>query len=149
MAAVTLLSGLGGQVCADSRADELWISRKADGAIKAGWAVDISGSTAVGTDVDGSLDEFGGFVLPRYDTDVDTAFTAGDLIDIVIPQGGHLYNVYISDPGATNYAGEPMIFHATAAGELDAGGDIEAEHVARLFDDILDTTRFATIIWGV
>ena len=149
MAAVTILSGLGGEVLMDSRADELIISRFADGAIKAGWAVDISGSTAVGTDVDGSLDEFGGFALPRYDTDVDTAYTSGDLIDIVIPQGGHLYNVYISDPGATNYAGEPMIFHATAAGELDAGGDIEAEHVARLFDDILDTTRFATIIWGV
>ena len=149
MAAVTKLSELGGNVCVDSRADELWISRFADGTLKAGHLADISGSTAVGTDVDGNLDEFGGICLPRYDTDVDTAYTNGVLIDIVIPQGGHLYNVYISDPGATNYAGEPMIFHATDAGQLDAGGDIEAEHVARLFDDILDTTRFATIIWGV
>ena len=149
MAAVTVLSSLGGKVCMDSRADELWISRKADGTLKAGHAADVSGDTAVGTDVDGHLDEFGGFVLPRYDTDVDTAMTSGDLIDIVIPQGGHLYNVYITDPGATAYAGEPLKWHATAAGQLQIAGNIEAVHVARLFDDILDTTRFATIIWGV
>lgn len=149
MAAVTTLSTLGGRVCMDSRANELVIVRKADGTLKAGHLADISGETAVGVDVDGNLDEFGGFVLPRYDTDVDTAITATRLIEIVIPQGGHLYNVYISDPGAANYAGEPYKFHATDAGQLDAGADIEAEHVARLFDDILDTTRFATIIWGV
>ena len=149
MAAVTLLSELGGQVCMDSRADELWISRKADGTLKAGWLADISGSTAVGTDVDGNLDEFGGFCLPRYDTDVDTAYTTGELIDIVIPQGGHLYNIKITDPGGTAYAGEPLKFHATVAGELQIAGDIEVEHVARLFDDVLDTSTFATIIWGV
>lgn len=149
MAAVTALSTLGGKVCMDSRAKELWITRLADGNLKAGWLADISAATAVGTDVNGDLDEFGGICMPRYDTDVDTAYSSGDAIDIVIPQGGHLYNIYISDPGATNYAGEPMIFHATDPGQLDAGGDIEAEHVARLFDDILDTTRYATIIWGV
>jgi hypothetical protein len=149
MAAVTKLSELGGKVLMDSRANELIITRKADGTLKAGHLADISGATAVGTDVDGNLDEFGGFVLPRYDTDVDTAMTSGDAIDIVIPQGGHLYNIYITDPGATAYAGEPMKFHATAAGQLQIAGDIEGEHVARLFDDILNTTRFATIIWGV
>ena len=149
MAAVTAISTLGGKVCMDSRGKELWITRLADGNLKAGWLADISEAVAVGTDVNGDLDEFGGICMPRYDTDVDTAYTANDAIDIVIPQGGHLYNIYISDPGATNYAGEPMIFHATDPGQLDAGGDIEAEHVARLFDDILDTTRYATIIWGV
>ena len=148
MAAVTALSTLGGRVCMDSRANELVITRLADGTLKAGHLADISAATAVGTDIDGHFDEFGGFCLPRYDTDVDTAFTVGDLIEIVIPQGGHLYNVYISDPGAANYAGEPYIFHAADAGQLDAGEAAEAEHVARLFDDILDTTRFATIISG-
>ena len=149
MAAVTKLSELGGKVLMDSRENELIISRKADGTLKAGWLADISGDTAVGTDVDGNLDEFGGFCLPRYDTDVDTAYTVGDLIDIVIPQGGHLYNIKVTDPGGTAYAGEPLKFHATVAGELQIAGDIEAEHVARLFDDILDTSVFATIIWGV
>ncbi len=38
---------------------------------------------------------------------------------------------------------------ATVEGELQIAGDIEVEHVARLFDDILDTSVFATIIWGV
>ncbi len=149
MAAVTKLSELGGKVLMDSRENELIISRKADGTLKAGWLADISGDTAVGTDVDGNLDEFGGFCLPRYDIDVDTAYTVGDLIDIVIPQGGHLYNIKVTDPGGTAYAGEPLKFHATVAGELQIAGDIEAEHVARLFDDILDTSVFATIIWGV
>lgn len=149
MAAVTALSTLGGKVCMDSRANELVIVRLADGTLQAGHLADISGSTAVGTDVDGNLDEFGGIVLPRYDTDVDTAMTVGDLIEIVVPQGGHLYNIYITDPGATLYAGEPMNFHATDAGQLDAEANIEAAHAARLFDDVLDDTRFATIIWGV
>ncbi len=149
MAAVTKLSELGGKVLMDSRENELIISRKADGTLKAGWLADISGDIAVGTDVDGNLDEFGGFCLPRYDTDVDTAYTVGDLIDIVIPQGGHLYNIKVTDPGGTAYAGEPLKFHATVAGELQIAGDIEGEHVARLFDDILDTSVFATIIWGV
>lgn len=147
MAAVTALSTLGGRVCMDSRANELVIVRNADGTLKAGWGADISGSTAVGVDTDGNLDEFGGFCLPRYDTDVDTAFTAADLIEIVIPQGGHLYNVYVADPGATVYAGKPLVW-TTTAGNLTADGDAEAEHVARVFNDYLDNTRYATIIWG-
>ena len=147
MAAVTKLSELGGNVCADSRADELWISRFADGTLKAGYLADISAGIAVGLDYGSNLDEFGGFVLSRYDTDVDTAITASELIDIVIPQGGHLYNVLIENPGATLYAGEPLVFSSTVSA-LEKGANIEAEHVARLFDDVLTTTTFATIIWG-
>ena len=149
MAAVTKLSTLGGQVCMDSRADELWISRKCDGTIRAGWLADISGDVAVSLDYSNNLDEFGGFALPRYDTDVDTAFTSPELIDIVIPQGGHLYNVKITNPAATIYAGEPLVFANGTVGELTKGGDIEAEHVARLFDDVITATTYATIIWGV
>jgi len=149
MAAVTALSTLGGRVCMDSRANELIISRAADGTLKAGDLVDISGSTAVGLDYSNNLDEFGGFALPRYDTDVDTAYTSGVLIDIVIPQGGHLYNVKITNPAATIYAGEPFVFANGTVGELTKGGDIESEHVARLFDDAITATTYATIIWGV
>ena len=148
MAAITTLSGLGGQVCADSRANELWISRKADGTLKAGYCADISVDTAVSSDFGNDLDEFGGFVLPRYDTDVDTAITAAELIDIVIPQGGHLYNIYIENPGGTIYAGEPLT-HSSTAGCLELNEAAEAEHVARLFDDVITATRFATVIWGV
>ena len=151
MAAVTALSTLGGKVCMDSRAKELWITRLADGTLKAGHAADISGATAVGLDAVSDLDEFGGICLPRYDTDVDTAYTSGVPIDIVIPQGGHLYNIYLEDPGATAYAGEPLQWSAdgTTVAALEIAGDIETEHVARLFDDVLDTSIFATIIWGV
>ena len=149
MAAVTALSTLGGYVCMDSRGDELSIVRKADGTLKAGHLADISAETAVGINPTGDLDEFGGICLPRYDTDVDTAFTSTRVIDIVIPQGGHLYNIHIKNPAATIYAGEPLIAIAGTAGVLDKAGDIETEHMARLFDDVLTTTTYATVIWGV
>jgi len=149
MAAVTALSTLGGRVCMDSRGDELSIVRKADGTLKAGWLADISAETAVGINPTGDLDEFGGICLPRYDTDVDTAFTITRVIDIVIPQGGHLYNIKIKNPGATLYAGEPLIAIAATAGALDKVGNIETEHVARIFDEVLTTSTFATVIWGV
>ena len=149
MAAVTALSTLGGKVRMDSRGDELSIVRKADGTLKAGWLADISGETAVGINPTGNLDELGGICLPRYDTDVDTAFTSTRLIDIVIPQGGHLYNIKIKDPSATIYPGEPLIAIAATAGALDKVGNIESEHVARIFDACLTGTTFATVIWGV
>ena len=148
MTAVTSIVTLGGKVCMDSRANETIIVRKADGTIQAGWGADISGETAVGVNPTGNLDEFGGFALPRYDTEPSAAYTVGNLIDIVIPQGGHLYNVLIKNPGGTIYAGEPLIWIAATAGALDKAGDIEAEHQARLFDDVLTTTTYATIIWG-
>jgi hypothetical protein len=149
MAAVTSIVTLGGKVCMDSRANELIITRKADGTIQAGWGADISGEQAVACNPTGNLDEFGGFALPRYDTEPSAAYTANDVIDIVIPQGGHLYNILIKDPGATLYAGEPLIWIAGTAGAMDKVGNIEAEHQARLFDDVLDNSTYATIIWGV
>ena len=149
MAAVTLLSTLGGRVCMDSRGDELSIVRKADGTLKAGHLADISGETAVGIDPNANLDELGGICLPRYDTDVDTSFTSTRVIDIVIPQGGHLYNIKIKNPAGTIYSGEPLIPIASTAGALDKSGDIESEHMARLFDEVITGTTFATVIWGV
>ena len=149
MAAVTSIVTLGGKVCMDSRANELIINRTADGTIQAGWGADISGETAVAVNPTGNLDEFGGFALPRYDTEPSAAYTATRLIDIVIPQGGHLYNILIKDPGTTLYAGEPLIWIAATAGAMDKVGNIESEHQARLFDSVLDTSTYATIIWGV
>lgn len=150
MAAVTALSTLGGKVRMDSRGNELTISRKADGTAKAGWLVGCTdGITAVGINPTGNLDELLGIQLPRYDTDVDTAPTAALLIDIVIPQGGRLYNIKIKDPGATLYGGEPLLPIAGTAGALDKAGDIETEHIARIFDKVITGTTFATVIWGV
>jgi hypothetical protein len=150
MAAVTALSTLGGQVCMDSRSNELIVSRLADGTAKAGWLVGCTdGITAVGINPNGNLDELLGILLPRYNIDVDTAITAALLVDIVIPQGGHLYNILIKDPGATLYGGEPLIPISGTPGGLDKSGDIESEHIARLFDKVLDNTTYATVIWGV
>lgn len=150
MAAVTSLMTLGGEVCMDSRAEEIFVVRKADGTIQAGWlAACTDGSTAVGLNPTGNLDELIGIACPRYDTEPSAAYTSGDLIDIVIPQGGHLYNMHIKDPGATLYAGEPLIPIAGTAGAMDKVGNIESEHQARIFDDVLDNTTYATVIWGV
>ena len=150
MAAVTSLVTLGGKVCMDSRAEEISIVRKADGTIQAAWlAACTDGSTAVGLNPTGNLDELIGIALPRYDVEPSAAYTAAMAIDIVIPQGGHLYNIKIKDPGGTIYAGEGLIPIAATAGALDKIGDIEGEHIARLFDDVLDTTTYATVIWGV
>lgn len=150
MGAVTSIVTLGGKVCMDSREEEITISRKADGTIQAGWlAACADGSTAVGMNPTGNLDELLGIALPRYDTEPSAAYTAADLIDIVIPQGGHLYNIKIKNPGTTLYAGEPLIPIAATAGALDKSADIESEHMARLFDSVLNTTTYATVIWGV
>ncbi len=150
MTAVTSIVTLGGEVLMDSRDDELIISRKADGTIQAGWlAACVDGSTAVGINPTGNLDELLGIALPRFDTEPSAAYTAAKLIDIVIPQGGHLYNIKIKNPGTTLYAGEPLIPIASTAGALDKAGDIESEHIARLFDSVLNTTTYATVIWGV
>ena len=150
MAAITSLVSLGGKVCMDSRANEISIVRKADGTIQAGWLASCQdGSTAVGLNPTGNLDELIGIALPRYDTEPSAAYTATRAIDIVIPQGGHLYNILIKDPGSTLYAGEGLIPIAGTAGALDKIGDIEGEHIARIFDDVLDNTTYATVIWGV
>jgi len=151
MAAITSLVTLGGKVCMDSRAEEISIVRLADGTIQAGWfAACTDGITAVGANPTGDLDEMIGIALPRYDTEPSAAYTITRPIDIVIPQGGHLYNVLIKNPAvALLYAGEPLIAIAGTAGALDKSGNIELEHVARLFDDVLTGTTYATIIWGV
>jgi len=150
MAAITSIIDLGGKVCMDSRAEEISIVRKADGTIQAGWLASCQdGSTAVGLNPTGNLDELIGIALPRYDVEPSAAYTAAMAIDIVIPQGGHLYNILIKNPGATLYAGEPLIPIAGTAGALDKVGNIETEHIARIFDDVLTTTTYATVIWGV
>lgn len=146
----TKLSDLGGGVCIDS-GEELTITLLADGTAKAGWLVGQSAGavTARGVDVDGNLDEMIGILMERYDTDLDTAPTAGELVKVVIPRSGRRYRVYMSDQGGAKYAGEPMVPHATDAGQITAGGDVEAVHIGRLAKDIADDDRFCELIWGV
>ena len=102
MAANTLLSELGGEVIMGSQSNENIESYLADGTCKAGWLVGIDGTDLLvhGAD-DGAQETFIGIALPRYDTDCDTAFTASDVIDVVIPKSGNYYAVLMENPSAT------------------------------------------------
>ena len=149
MAAITLLSGLGGVVRMSSQHDEVIVSALADGNAKAGWCVGIEGTdgTVDAVDIDGSIDNFIGICLPRYDTDVDTAFTSADVIDIVVPISGHSYNVRIEDPSATLEEGHAMIW-GDDPGSLQKGSTLETQGtVAVIAERVITGTTFATVRW--
>ena len=150
MAAKTLLSELGGVVRASSRHDEIVTVLISDAAAKAGMAAGCEGTdgTIDLTDVDGSVDNFVGITLPRYDTDVDTAYGAGLIVELVRPISGHMYNVVIEDPAATLQEGHPMAF-GDDPGHFKKWATIEdSEVIAYLAHPIITGTEIATIVWG-
>ena len=143
------LSALGGRVCVEGREGETIITAIADGTAVAGQVVGIPIATgiAAGSDL-GVFEFFTGIQLERYDTDCDTAPTAGLMIEVVIPKVGRRYNVAIENPAGDLDAGYPFVFGDTA-GNLEKGTntlDVKAE--ARGFQGIANTSRFADLIWG-
>ena len=153
MAAIILLSGLGGKVRASSEHDEIITVLLADGNAKAGYMVGCEGTdiTIDLCDDDGTVDNFVGICLPRYDTDVDTAFTAGDLVEVIRPKSGHLYNVLIEDPQATLQEGHPMAIGDTPGAlkkEAAIGGAETIQIIAQIAEPVITGTTFATVWWG-
>lgn len=146
----TLLSQLGGSIFVDGYDGETIITLLADGTAKAGWIVGQSAGavSARGTDVDGNLDETMGILKERYDTDIDTAPTANELVEVVIPKSGRRYRVLMIDQNGALNPGEPMTFSNTA-GAVTAGANIEAEHCGRLNKAIADDDLWCELIWGV
>ncbi len=145
----TLLSHLGGIVCVEGREGETIVTMKADGTAVAGHVVaaPIATGTAAGSDL-GAFEFFTGIQLPRYDTDADTAPTAGLMVEVVIPKLGRRYNVAIEDPSGDVDAGYPFIFGDTA-GNLEKGTNtLNVKAEARAFTGIANTSRFADLIWG-
>ena len=150
MAAKTLLSELGGVVRASSRHDEIVTILISDASAQAGMASCFEGTdgTIDLTSVSGSIDNFVGICLPRYDTDVDTVYGAGVLVELVRPISGHLYNVLIEDAGATLQEGHPYAFGDTA-GKFKKWTNIEdSEVIAYLAHPVITATEVATIVWG-
>jgi len=145
-----LLSSMGGFVCVDGKEDELIISATAGGVSKAGWLVTITNATGVeiATDIGVPTDRFIGILLPHYKIDVDTAITAAELVEIVIPQRGHTYIVYFADPAGTKDVGCYCSFSATD-GALDvAETTLEVKDCCAVLNKILvSTDRFGEVIW--
>lgn len=146
----TLLSALGGTIFVDGYDGERKVTLKADGTAKAGWLVGQASGDGIarGVDPNGNLDEFDGIQDKRYDTDLDTAPTAGVAVDVYYPKSGHRYRIRIKDPGTAIYPGEPMIFISGTAGALDKAGDIETVYQARISREAPNGATFAEVVWG-
>lgn len=141
--AYSKISEIGG-VIQGSWDDEFIIPALGDGTTKAGMVcyVNTSGQ-AVATDVN-AADLFVGIALPSPFVDIDTAITAGKQMNVVIPQSGHLYGVFIVDLNLSD-AGNNLIF-TTTAGSLGTSTDVEAEAVAQTYRyDDGDTV--GVVIW--
>lgn len=144
------LKDLGGSIFVDGEDGERKISLIADGTAKAGYLVgQTAGSgTMRASNATGSLDETDGILMERYDTDLNTAPTSGDVCEVVYPISGHRYRVAVYLAAAA-YSGEPMKYNTGHAGMLEAAGDYESEHVARLSKDAASGDNFAEVVWGV
>ena len=106
------ISELGGSVCVDA-SDESFVTLIADGTSKAGWFVgSTTAGVTAGTDI-GSVENFVGIQVERYDTDLDTAPTSTKTVRVVRPKSGHRYRAFIDDMNASG-PGIPASFGATA-----------------------------------
>jgi hypothetical protein len=143
------LSSLGGTIFASGEDGEISVTLLADGTAKAGYIVgQTAGSgTMRSSNATGNLDETDGILVERYDTDIDTAPTAGKACRVIIPKAGRIYRVAVYLAAAA-YAGEPLIHNTGHAGMLQVGGDLESEHVARLWKNAASGDNFAEVIWG-
>lgn len=138
-----------GVVCVDGKQGELIVSGIADGTSVAGQVVGVPIATgiAAGSDL-GAFEFFKGIQLRRYDTDCDTAPTAGLLIEIVIPKPTRRYNIAIEDPAGDLDDGHPFVFGDTA-GNLEKGTNtLNIKSEARASGGIANTSRFAELTWG-
>ncbi len=145
-----LLSSMGGFVCVDGKENEIIISATAGGVSLAGWLVTITNATGVEIATDlGATDRFIGILLPHYKIDCDTLITAGELVEIVIPQRGHTYIVYIADPAATVDVGAGMTLSTTDGAMVVDESTAEVRDTwARLNKFIVSTDRFAEVTWN-
>ena len=138
-----------GIVCVDGRAGERIITAISDGVAVAGQVVGILATGIIaGTDDAGTSETFHGILLPKYNTDVDTIITSGDMCEIVIPTSGHRYNVATVDPGADKASGIGWIFGSTI-GNMQIG-DANIATMAPCYSSlpVADTSRFMEIVWG-
>ena len=120
-----------------------------DGTAKPGDAVGLlSTGKVVQCDV-GASELFAGFLDINVETDMDTAIGDGIPCEIIVPQGGHAYNVQIEDPAGTEEAGTPYGFSDTA-GAMEAFASVSTAGVKGSLDAKAVTgDLYGEIAWGV
>ena len=152
--ATTALSALGGIVCVDGREGENITTAKADGALIAGMAVGIVGAAGatkgdiIGVDDAGTSELFVGILLPKYNTDCDTAVADGDMVEIVIPQNGHKYNVACNDMAGNLDIGTGGVVSSTIGRFTFALTDAVVYKACRLSKYYTDDDTFCEVYWG-
>jgi hypothetical protein len=112
------ISDLGTRDIAISGLGEIYQSALGNGVCKPGEAVGIIAATGkvVGTDLGaGTTNEtFIGILDNDYSTADNTAIPDGSPCHVIVPQSGHLYQVWTEDPGdANSIEGFPMGFSNT------------------------------------
>jgi len=145
----TTLSSIGG-VLQDSRANELLVMGIGDSSAKAG---DLCGLLTTGIieafDIDSTTAELAlGYLLPRYDVDMDTA-PGAVAVELVVPQAGHIYGVHIDTAqAAACEMGWGLTYHATTAGILDELTNVEDDIKIAKYYKVAAGDTYCLIIWG-
>lgn len=144
--ALSKISEIGGVIQGDYATEQI-ITALADGTALAGWCVGLTAAgVAVGTDTDG-VDEFVGILLPHYAIDIDTLITGAKVVEVVIPQSGHLYGIFCADLNSSSM-GLHLKFGADA-GKLALEADIaNSVHCCRTIS-YTDGDTVAVVAWGV
>jgi len=146
-----LLSSAGGVVCVDGRAGETIVTCIAPSSAVPGMIMTIAAGVGIISDNDAGTGEYWtGIALPRYDLDCDTAYTAADMMEVVIPKAGHRYVIKVLDPGAARPAGSGCVV-STTAGCCDISVvTVESYAMARITNDYVDALNylFVEVVWS-
>lgn len=111
----TQISHLGGREIAISGLPEIRIPALANGTAKPGELVGVTDATGkvVGCDV-GASEMLRGILDNDYKTADNTAIPDGSPCSIIVPQAGHLYRMWCTDPTGAVVSGLPHTMSATA-----------------------------------
>jgi hypothetical protein len=117
-----------------------------DGTAKPGDCVGIIQATGkvVQTEI-GTSELFVGFLDINVETDMDTAIVDGVPCEIIVPQSGHVYNIHIEDPAATEGEGFSMTFSNTAGTMEGAASAILG--LARMAEDAVTGDVYGKVRW--
>lgn len=120
----TKISDLGPEI-ALSADSERRASALGNGSLKPGQIVYVDPSTGkVAATQAGTNDYIVGILDKGYKTTIDEAIGDGDPCSIIIPQSGHLYRIFCTDPSGAVPAGSPHKL-STTAGSIEGAANTD------------------------